>query len=164
MTTNPFIERKVEEKQIRHGMRETRFYKIWDNMHTRCTTTKDAHQRKYYGMKGIIIEWSDFTAFFGDMYPSYIEHVKQYGEPDTTIDRKDGDGNYSKANCRWATRAEQNRNLPSNITFKGELAKAASERLGGSKHLVDNRISLGWSKELAFTAPLFFRPRPHQSL
>jgi len=27
-----------------------------------------------------------------------------------TIDRINSDGNYSKANCRWSTRKEQNRN------------------------------------------------------
>jgi hypothetical protein len=56
------------------------------------------------------------------MYPSYLRHVKKHGVGDTTIDRRDNDGNYTKGNCRWATRARQSRNTRRNklFTYQGQ--------------------------------------------
>ena len=41
------------------------------------------------------------------MYDSYIKHVKEYWEKDTTIDRINWNLWYYKENCRWATVKEQ---------------------------------------------------------
>ena len=49
------------------------------------------------------------------MYESYVEHVKQYWEENTSIDRINNDGNYCKENCRRATRNKQQNNRGNNL-------------------------------------------------
>lgn len=63
---------------------------------------------KYYGGKGITVEWESYASFKKDMYVSFIQHIKKYGKKQTTIDRIDSNKNYCKENCRWATYKIQN--------------------------------------------------------
>ena len=98
-----------------HGAKHTRLYKVWCAMRERCN---NPHNKRYarYGGRGISVcnEWDDYRAF--------REWAEMNGYADgLTIDRIDTDGNYEPSNCRWATRAEQNRNYSRNrmITFNG---------------------------------------------
>lgn len=93
-------------KRIKHWMSWTRFYQIWLDMKQRCNNGNQKVYKWYWG-KWIKIEWNKFEDFMNDMYESYLEHVKLYWEKQTTIDRIDGDKNYCKENCRWATLPEQ---------------------------------------------------------
>lgn len=101
-----------------HGLSKTRFYNIYLSMMARC---HNANTQKYkvYGARGIKVcnEWLEFENFHKDMYDSYLEHIEQYGEKDTTIDRIDVDGNYEPENCRWATIKEQGLNKQNTLYY-----------------------------------------------
>lgn len=77
------------------------YYKYW-TIKRRCEYPSQ-EKYKYYGGKGIVVEWKTYQEFKDDMYKSYKRHLKKYGHRQTTIDRIDPDKNYCKENCRWAT-------------------------------------------------------------
>jgi hypothetical protein len=90
------------------GGKIPRFYRIWGGMNSRCKNPKTPTY-KSYGARGITVceDWGKFESFKHDMYESYLDHVKEYGENNTSIDRIDNDKGYCIENCRWATCEEQ---------------------------------------------------------
>ena len=71
-------------------------------MKTRCNNPKHKGYENYGG-RGITYDpaWEKFSNFLADMG----------SKPDgLTIERVDNELDYTKSNCRWATRADQNRN------------------------------------------------------
>lgn len=110
-----------------HGMGSTHFYRIWADMKTRITNNKTKHY-KNYGGRGIKIIWDSFESFKKDMYRKYLYHVKKYGQSNTTIERNDVDGNYSKENCKFIVKTEQakNRHNTIYIIFKNKRQSLAN--------------------------------------
>jgi len=82
-----------------HGMVGTKTYRAWEGMSRRCRSN-NTHTREYYWNRGISVceEWKTFEIFYADM-----------GEAPKglTLERIDNDAGYSKANCKWATWADQ---------------------------------------------------------
>lgn len=78
-------------------------YRSWQMMKNRCLNPK-ARDFQYYGGRGIRIAevWLQFENFLADMgrRPSSTH----------TLERLDSDGDYTPANCVWATRKVQARN------------------------------------------------------
>lgn len=77
-------------------------YSIYISMKRRCNY-KSQYGYKWYGGKGIKVEWLSYKDFRKDMYESYIAHIEKYTKKQTTLDRINNDKNYCKDNCRWAT-------------------------------------------------------------
>jgi hypothetical protein len=91
-----------------HGMTESKEYKAWCLMKSRCYVV---HNNQYlrYGGRGIKVcdRWlHSFENFYADM-----------GNKPTskhTLDRKNSNEDYSPNNCRWATQKEQQGNRTNN--------------------------------------------------
>ena len=148
----------VSERTKTHGLSKHRLYEVWIGMNKRCTDDQ-RKDFKHYGGRGIRVEdeWQGpegLVAFISDMMPSYVEGLE--------IDRVDVNGNYCKANCRWATRREQviNRrafgyNFDTHfITFNGKTMCMSewADELAIPAPMISDRISkLGWPVEKALT-------------
>lgn len=93
----------------KHGMYGTKTYWVWKAMRSRCDNPNNMSYPRY-GAKGITYDpaWKDFEAFYADM-----------GEAPEglSLERKDNSRGYSRANCRWATAEEQNRNKGDNALY-----------------------------------------------
>src|SRR3990167_7398333 len=138
-----------------HGMKHTRFYRIWEGILRRCN---NPNQKNYpiYGGRGIKVIWESFEEFRDSMLNSYERHIKSFGEKQTTIDRIDNNGNYSKENCRWASHKEQGQNTRSNriIEFNGESKCLGewSDSMGIKYETLFARITrYNWPIEMALT-------------
>lgn len=140
----------------KHNMRYTRFYSIWHSMRRRCDCLSGKNYH-YYHSKGIRVcdRWYDFLNFKKDMYESYLKHVNEFGEKNTTIDRIDNNKGYSLDNCRWATQQEQQENKCTSrlITFKGEThtIRGWAKIMCVCNTTLRGRINRGWPIEKALT-------------
>jgi len=88
---------------ITHNLTNHRLYNTWKTMIHRCTNPK-RKDYEYYGGRGITVceRWLKVENFIEDMYPTFQDGL--------TLDRKENDKEYSKDNCRWATKTMQSRN------------------------------------------------------
>lgn len=130
------------------GVSNTRLYKIWFGMKTRCKSAKN------YAGKGIKVceKWrNDFNAF------SEWAFDNGYRD-DLTIDRIDVNGDYEPDNCRWITNYEQQSNKSNNvfITYKGETKTASQwgRLIGMSPTTISERVRRGWNAKMTLETPV----------
>lgn len=130
------------------GNRGSREYISWTKLKQRCEN-KNSHKYPSYGGRGITVceRWSkSFEAFLEDMGP----------RPEgCSIERRDNNEGYSKDNCLWASRKEQQRNMRTNrlIEFNGKTQCQAAwcEELGISVNTLRSRLRAGWTVDRALT-------------
>lgn len=142
---------KSSERLKMHGLSKTKGHQVWWNMLQRCDNPKVFHFDSYGG-RGIKVcdRWYDVEKFIEDM-----------GQPPEgyEIDRIDTNGDYTKSNCRWATRKENLTNKRNTVfvEYNGER-KALSlwaEQLGIHRGTLQHRLFVkGWSPEKAFETPV----------
>ncbi len=127
-----------------HGMTRTKLYKRWMTMKRR-----HLYNPKYKN-RPASHSWQKFENFLEDM-----------GHPPDdsyTIERRDNSKGYSKNNCYWATRKQNNNNRSSNrlITHDGQTLTTSqwADKLKIKRTILDDRINkLGWTIQEALTTP-----------
>lgn len=113
---------------------------------------KWCHAYPRYGGRGINVcgRWHKFENFEKDMGPM---------PEGLTLERIKNHRGYSKCNCKWATREEQNKNkrTVSRLAYRGrtytipDLAK----KLAMSDLVLRYRIRKGWPVKLAVSLPRY---------
>lgn len=137
----------VRFNQTKHGhttkTAQSGTYSTWANMMQRCYNAQSTNFHEY-GALGIDVDpkWHTFVGFLSDM------GERPAGK---TLDRVDGLLGYSKANCRWATPKQQQRNIRSNVrvTYGGTSypISALAEMLGVPRSNLQYRIKRGWPED-----------------
>lgn len=104
---------------LKHGLSNTRIYRIWNGMKQRCCNPQNP-KYKFYGGKGITVcdEWQkNFISFYKwAINNGYNDPPKENSRLQNcwdalTLDRIDGAKGYEPLNCRWITFTE-NRKHP----------------------------------------------------
>ena len=132
---------RIGNANITHGKSKSRTYKLWMAMRNRCDRINQD-----YSCRGIVYDerWKSFENFLEDM-----------GEAPEglSLDRIDCNGNYHKANCRWATRVEQANNTRANVFIewdgKRQTRSQWEKELGMRPTTLRSRIKAGWPMERA---------------
>lgn len=139
----------AESYLYKHGKTGTKIYIAWKQIQSRCYNKKDSAYHNY-GERGIKCEWETFEEFYKDMRdpPSKMH----------SIDRIDNNGNYSKENCRWATKKQQANNRRTCVLFtlegKTKNLKEWSEHFNTPYKSVWWRVKKGWNIEDALKTPI----------
>ena len=136
-----------------HGMSQTRLYKAWINMRSRCTG-RYYKGYKNYGGRGIKVckEWMD-------NFVNFKQWALNNGYQDNlTIDRIDVNKDYEPTNCRWIPKSEQENNKRRNVrlTYNGITHNLMewSKILGVNYTTLKSRIQRGWNVEDTLCKPI----------
>ena len=134
----------------RHGMTDTRVWRIWKGILERCRSPSSPNYYNYGG-RGIKVceRWLTFENFYFDMGDP---------PPKMQIDRIDTNGDYTLKNCRWTT-ARQNANNRRNCRYltlgdKTMTVTEWSRELGMTPQGIHRRIDVHhWPILVALTKP-----------
>ena len=90
-----------------HGMTNSKNYKRWTAMKTRCRNINSSAYVNYGG-RGIYIS-DEFLNHF-EKYSYYIDNLENAHKDGYTIDRIDNDRGYERGNLKWSSNREQGLN------------------------------------------------------
>jgi hypothetical protein len=127
----------------------------WNSMKKRCLYPSSGKGYLYCGAKGIKVcdKWLKFEGFLEDM------GIRPEG---MSLDRIDCYGNYTKENCRWATRKQQDLNMKDTLyaTLFGTKKPLMEwcEFFDISYGAVQNRLKSGLSHWDALRLPTLTTP------
>ncbi len=124
-----------------HLMTNTKIYRVYKGIESRCKTHKD------YYWRWIKFEWNSFEEFYKDMWESYQEWL--------TIDRINNDWNYCKENCRWVNMKIQSWNRRNNIIYEWKCLKHWCEELWVCVETIKSRIKNWWDLKEAIFTPIW---------
>lgn len=122
-----------------HGLSGNKEYRSWASMKARCYNPNDG-KYKNYGGRGISVckRWMKFENFLADMGTKPT--------PSHQIDRKNTNGSYEPANCRWVTPKENSQNRL-NSKFWVVNGKTFGSSCDAAKHFsVAHSTILTWCK------------------
>ena len=105
-------------------------YVSWHQMITRCENEPN------YQHITVCQRWLTFVNF--------LEDIGERPSKAHTIERLDGTGNYEPGNCKWATKAEQSRNMRTNVWIE----------IGGRRQVLAD-----WLKELNVHTQTYYARR-----
>jgi hypothetical protein len=119
-----FHRERSKEGLFGHGecKPETREYRAWKAMKSRCYNQKHKYYANYGG-RGITVcpQWLN-------SYPNFLADVGRAPSPAHTMGRKDNAGNYEPGNVEWETREEQNNNKRNNhLVTVGDKTRTVTE-------------------------------------
>jgi len=137
----------ISISKLKHGMRRTKLYGVWNSMIQRCKNPNTCGARLYHD-RGISVcpEWQEFETF--------KNWALQNGYADNfTIDRIDNNKGYYPENCRWVDLITQANNKRTNriIEFNGEKKTLAQwvREYNAEYGKVWLRLKRGWDFERA---------------
>jgi len=138
----------IKKVSLNKKNKDNGMYRKYHNARARCYRKKSIDY-KHYGERGIIVEWYSYNDFRKDMYDSYMEHVNLHGRNNTTLERINTNGNYSKNNCKWATWSDQAKNkrpykLSEFVKIKMSIAKK------GKKFTEEHKLKLSIARKNYF--------------
>lgn len=129
-----------------------RLYNIYNKMKRRCLNQNEP-RFKDYGGRGIkvALEWME-------SFDAFATWAKENGYDDAlTLERIDVNGDYCPENCKWIPLAGQAKNKRDTIyvEYKGKMVKMQdlANEAKVSYDTLHNRITNGWSVELAVNTP-----------
>lgn len=149
---------RMKSRNYKHGGTNTRLFRIWTGIKTRCLD-QNVSEYPRYGGRGITIcdEWKESFSSFRDwaLSSGYSDEL--------TCDRIENNKGYSPENCRWVDIKTQQNNKRTNklLTYKDETHTVSEwERIRGFKRgLILSRLRLGWSAEKAIEDEVMHRKR-----
>ena len=140
---------KIAKANTTHGEnpKNSSEYSSWAAMKTRCYNLKQIGYR-LWGGRGITVcsEWLN-------SYEQFLKDMGRKPNKSYSLDRIDNDKGYSKDNCRWSTRHEQNLNRRNSYIYQGKCASDWAREMGFSRQVLLYRLKTGWPYDLAISTP-----------